>query len=179
MMVSFVARGKQIEVDQLENLLVVRTAAEEAAARVVRGECLVAWQGQLFGAGPVDGLPTEVVHFLSGSSWIPVAVVQGKDALPAVEPLAVGRLYRDADGNWMIGTGSITVRLKEELAQPAVDKALSRYGLSVKRQLKFAPNLYEAEAATPDQALKVAQAASHDEQFVYAEPTMLRQLSHR
>ena len=179
MMRTYKTRSQQIEVDQLDDLLLVKTGSADIDARLTRGECLIAWQGQLLGVEPIDRLPDDARQLLAGSSWLVVAEVRGRQSVPSVHPLSVGRLYRDQHGAWMINTGGITVRLKEGLTKSAVDQALSRYGLSVKRELKFAPNLYEAEAATPDQALDAAQAASHDEQFVYAEPNMLRELGHR
>lgn len=91
-------------------------------------------------------------------------------------------VYRDGDGQLKIDSGSLNVRFVEEVSTEEIAKLLNAHHLSIKRQLKFAPNLFtvgtEAGADGSD-AVDAARRLSSLEAVKYAEPVLIESLGGR
>jgi subtilisin family serine protease/DNA-binding transcriptional regulator YiaG len=92
-----------------------------------------------------------------------------------------GTVFRRLDeGTLMIGTNELTVKLNPEIPEPDAERRLEREeGLSSKRRLKFAPNLFVVKLSEDTDSLRIANRLQEDKDFVYAEPVMLEYISHR
>lgn len=176
---SYKVRDKSFTVDELPDLAAARVPA--AAVDDARRQGVV-WQGEVYEPAAEDEVPLADRAPLEAAGWVLLsptgrAAAAKSPSLP--EPLAMGRLYRDSEsGELMINAGRLTVRLDEGLDAEAARKALDRYGLVVKRELRFAPNLFEVEAQGRP-ALEAANDAVGDKDYRYAEPQMIKKLGHR
>ena len=177
---SFRVRGKKVEIDEIPGLLAIRLDLADFRKHPQPGSPIAAWRGMvLVTAGTVE-LPQDTRSVLESAGWILARPAPEQDApgdLPS--PEVVGRLFRDEYGEWMIGTGRLNVRFRDDLDDDTVRELLERFRLAVVRQLKFAPQLYEVQAAEEDDFLEVADELDASEALVYAEPQLMRKLGGR
>jgi subtilisin family serine protease len=87
---------------------------------------------------------------------------------------------RPEDGSIIIGTKVLTVQLQKEFTPEVIQTKLEKERLSIRRKLKFAPNLYEvivsADVDPIDEANKLHQ---NKNDFIFAEPVMIEYISRR
>jgi thermitase len=91
----------------------------------------------------------------------------------------VGRVFRHSNGNIMIGTDRLTVRLKPEISEKEIESKLKNAGLEILRQLKFAPNLFEVRVSSDKDPLDMAVELHENPDFLYAEPQMIKHIPGR
>ena len=106
--------------------------------------------------------------------------VVGADAVSGGE---LRRVYRDRGGRLLIEGRRLTVRFAAEVSEARIKEVLGNHGLSVKRRLGFAPNLFEvacAEDAEPfDDIVELARGVAGHREVVYAEPALIEALQGR
>jgi subtilisin family serine protease len=86
---------------------------------------------------------------------------------------------RPKERTLMIGTNELTVKLKPEITELNAEERLRAEGVSIKRRLKFAPNLFVVNISAETDLLKIAEKLQKDKDFVYAEPVLLEYISNR
>lgn len=90
-------------------------------------------------------------------------------------------VFVDADGHLKIDGGSLTVRFAEGASEAEIEGVLAGAGLSIRRKLKFAPNLFTVAPTGGEGADSVgaARALSASEAVEYAEPVLIEPLAGR
>jgi hypothetical protein len=88
-------------------------------------------------------------------------------------------VFRREDGGIMIGTKVLTIKLKPELSSEIIERKLADKKLSVKRHLKFAPNLFEVNVSDEVDPIDEANKLRNDKDFIYAEPVMIEHMAQR
>jgi len=141
---------------------------------------VVAWHGKKFASTKVSPLPAGSYDFLSHAGWVLTEAADGGAAVtPGVEPMIVGKVYRSKSGDLFIDSNRLTVRYRDDLDEEQVQNSLASDGLSIVRQLRMAPHLYEVEVSGDQDALDVASRLSKDDRFLYAEPQLIGQIGPR
>ncbi len=176
---SYQVRGKTVEVDQLPDVLAIRLPDGPPEAREP-GEAVARWRGQTLVILGESDIPPDTCHALETAGWLLVrSVDEPQPDAEWPEPVAVGYLFRDQRGECMVGTGRLSVRLRDELGDEEARRALERHGLRVVRRLRFAPQLYEVQVADDDDFIDVAGQLQDSEEYVYAEPQLIRKIAGR
>ncbi|MBX9949407.1 MAG: hypothetical protein K2Y39_09590 [Candidatus Obscuribacterales bacterium] len=90
-------------------------------------------------------------------------------------------VYRRSDGQIVIAGPTLNVRLAENLSDEECRNFLSELGLSVKRQLKFAPNLFVVvmDEERSEDLVSLCLNLMSKPQVLYAEPSFIENLSGR
>ncbi len=90
-------------------------------------------------------------------------------------------VYRRSDGQIVIAGPNLNVRLDANLSDVESRSFLSDYGLSIKRQLKFAPNLFVVamDKEKSDDVVALCLRLMSNSQVLYAEPGFIEGLSGR
>lgn len=98
------------------------------------------------------------------------------EAKQAAEP---GRgVVVDSDGHLKILSDALNVKFDPSLSRDAVEGILSQHGLSIRRDMKFAPNLFLVEGKT-DNTVSTAKSLNRRDDVVYAEPVLIEPLKGR
>lgn len=84
----------------------------------------------------------------------------------------------DTDGRLKIVSDALNVRFEPSIARSDVDSILGIYGLSVRRDLGFAPNLFLVTGKTAN-VVNVAKELNSLDKVVYAEPVLIEALGGR
>jgi hypothetical protein len=174
---EYFVRGRRVNVEQIAGVLAVRLppfTAEEEGAAVVRSlgdQATVRMREDeregFARAGWVFVHPNDAVARATESGEVPQAAT------------GVGRVFRHPNGEIMVGTDLLTVKLQPELSEDEAEATLASAGLQVARKLEFASNLYTVRVAGEQDPLDVARDLHGDPAFVYAEPQMIKHVPQR
>jgi subtilisin family serine protease/transcriptional regulator with XRE-family HTH domain len=168
---QYYIRNRVCEVDQLDGVVAIKidpNSRSQIPQRLNTDQLSVSQEElEVFEkAGWIFSSSEESSDFQRGSSVM-------KDQTPS------GRVFRRDDGSIMIGTKVLTVKLKEGLSSETVQRKLADENLSIKRHLKFAPNLFEVIVSAEVDPINEANKLRDDEDFIYAEPVMIEHISQR
>ncbi|MFC5379256.1 S8 family serine peptidase [Aquipuribacter nitratireducens] len=186
----FYRRGERVPVTEVDGVVAVQVADEQRQALLdgdpagderVRG---------LFGA-PATGprvtdaeldVDAEEARGLRESGWLLVRPVAGLTARGGDLPEAaedVGTVFTQADGHVLIGTRSIVVQFDPELSEEEARARAAQRGLTIVRELRFAPNQFEVAAAAGEDVLEVANDLQESGETVFAEPSFVEYIGQR
>jgi len=84
----------------------------------------------------------------------------------------------DSDGRLKVVGHALNVRFDPTLSRKDADDILGRYGLSIRREMGFAPNLFLVTGAQTD-AVSKAKLLNGLESVVYAEPVLIEPIEGR
>jgi hypothetical protein len=94
-------------------------------------------------------------------------------------PQGVGNVVVDqGDGRMKIVADALNVKFDSSLPRSKVDSILGKYGLAVKRDYGFSPNLFVVSGGTTD-AVATAKKLNSVDGIVYAEPVLIEALGRR
>jgi DNA-binding transcriptional regulator YiaG len=164
-------RNRRCEVEQLDGVVAIkvdRNTRSQMPPRLNTEQLHVSPEElEVFeNAGWIFSSDLESSDLQRGSSVV-------KDLTPS------GAVFRREDGGIMIGTKVLTVKLKEEFSSETVQRKLAAENLSIKRHLKFAPNLFEVSVSAEADPITEANKLRDDEDFIYAEPVMIEHMAQR
>jgi hypothetical protein len=91
----------------------------------------------------------------------------------------INSVFQLEDGHVLIGTQTLTVQFNEDLSPEEARARLDAKGLKVVRELRFAPNQFEAEIPADANLLDVANALQEEDDTVFAEPTFIEYIGQR
>jgi subtilisin family serine protease len=91
----------------------------------------------------------------------------------------VGKVFRRQDGQLVIGSDRLTVKLVPDMSVDEARAQLEKAGLEVLRQLKFAPNLFETRVVSGQDPIELANALQESAVTVYSEPVMVEHVDQR
>lgn len=97
-------------------------------------------------------------------------------SLPEIEQS--NRVFNDEDGNVMIATNRINLKLHPDIGPSQVGEFFKRHSLLFVREQGYAPNLFEVSTENPDVIAEVNKLSAFPE-VVYAEVQMLMHLPQR
>lgn len=182
------SRGRKVELEELENVVAVKSPPEEAAradapaTRATR-EVHAALRESTERGLPETIAPEKARGFeRAGWSFIqPTAAA--REAMRAADARdlreSVAKVYLRHDDQIVIGTGLITVRFRPDLSEADARARLEKAECEVVNHFKFAPNLFEARVVSGKDPIDVANALQEDEATVYAEPVLIEHVEQR
>ena len=170
----FYRRGERVPVTEVEGVLAVQV---EASARAMVDYSLFGEEatGER-AAQPAMEIDEEEAKALSDSGWIfvrPVSTIESARATREMPDQVsyINSVYQLEDGHVLIGTQTLTVQFRPELSDEEARARLEEEGLTVVRELRFAPNQFEVEIPAGANLLDVANALQESEDMLHAEPT--------
>ena len=182
---TYYTRGKRVTVEQVEDVLAVQLARNDAGESVARASDFGKSATRTSGEGePALTLPNDEAEAFQQAGWAFVqpsqrlarAAVEGDLPDGADE---AGAVFKRPSGRVLIGTGRLTVRLEAELTEEEAEAALRSAGLEPVRRLRFAPNLYEARVSNGRDALEKSVDLHEAAPFVSAEPVFVEHVGQR
>lgn len=128
-------------------------------------------------AASLKGVTREELERFRASGW--TFETRRERALddPATRPV-----YKDRDGRLKIGSGSLTVKFAPEVSEATIQDVLASHGLSIRRRLGFAPNLFTVAprpGGEPEDCLELARKLTTDDAVAYAEPVLVEAIEGR
>ncbi|TMJ00062.1 MAG: hypothetical protein E6G97_20995 [Alphaproteobacteria bacterium] len=84
----------------------------------------------------------------------------------------------DNDGRLKIVSDTLNVKFDSAMSRSAVESLLNRYGLSVRRDLGFSPNLFIVSGTGGD-TVETAKLLNNLDDVVYAEPVLIEAIGSR
>ena len=84
----------------------------------------------------------------------------------------------DNDGRLKVVSNSLNVKFDPAMSRDDIDSFLAKYGLSVRRDLKFSPNLFTVSGADGD-AVNKARTLNGLDKVLYAEPVLIEAIGQR
>ncbi|HZK05011.1 MAG TPA: S8 family serine peptidase [Actinomycetaceae bacterium] len=176
----FYRRGKRVPVTEVEGVVAVQVDPNAPPAPSILGDSPEDARAEVSDLG----LPEEEAQALAESGWRFVRPTRElEDAVAAREmPEGVteaGQVFQQEDGHLLIGTQSLTLQLSEDLTAEQAQEQLAERGLTVIRELRFAPNQYEVAIPPGDDLLVVANELQEDGVTVYAEPMFIEFIGQR
>jgi hypothetical protein len=84
----------------------------------------------------------------------------------------------DNDGRLKVVSDMLNVKFDPSMSRSDVESTLKQYGLSVRRELKFSPNLFTVSGSGPD-AMDKARTLNNLDKVLYAEPVLIEAVSQR
>ena len=84
----------------------------------------------------------------------------------------------DNDGRLKIVSGLLNVKFDPSMSRSDVESLLGKYGLSVRRDLKFSPNLFTVSGSGGD-AMRNARKLNNLDKVLYAEPVLIEAVGQR
>jgi len=178
-------RGKPVELQQSEDIVAVKRAAEAAATPAVgrqRAAGRARKKLRVTGRSAIQDLPSDLsadeVQAFENAGWTFLASHRAQDFGPEV----VARVFVKPGGRIALGTHRLTVKLKQTQDDSQVVQLLAKFGLRVIQQLRFAPNLYQVtmEATEPGKdALDVANELVDAGVVDFAEPEFVEVIGPR
>lgn len=173
---EYYSRGELRTVDVLEDVVAVRVAAG------VRGVTPDAFGTPSATAERTIDDPT--LAAFRDANWL--FVTPSPDVSRSVEEGAavhdtdqVGRVVRQPDGTVAVATQRLNVQLSEDLSAAEAQRALADAGLTVRNELRFAPNLFEVDAQAGEDSLAASVRLHDDPRFVFAEPAFIEHIPAR
>lgn len=179
---TYFVRGKQVTVEELEDVVAVQTEGAEARAGDESGVVRDIARAQ---AGPEDRrLTDQQLSAFAAAGWVFVRASEEmrralatRQALPNAEKIA--RVFLHPNGRILLGTDQLTVRLDPSLTEEECRRRLEQEGLTIIRKLRFKPNLYEVKTR-PGVDFLDASVRMHDEKDIeYAEPQFIEHIGQR
>lgn len=178
----FYRRGERIPVTEVDGVVAVRVADN------LRGSVDVATFGEpATGARatqPALQLDDQEARALAAAGWVlvrpasTIAAARAGGALPT-QVNEINAVYQQRDGHVLIGTRTLTVQFNPELAENEARARLQRLGLTVVRELRFAPNQFEVRVPPGTDLLDVANTLQEQEGTVHAEPAFVEFIGQR
>ncbi len=178
----FYRRGARVPVTQVEEVLAVQI--DESIRPLVDGD--------IFGepatgervAQPLLEIEEEEAKALSDSGWIFVRSGGATESARATRDMPdqvadINSVYQLEDGHVLIGTQTLIVQLNPELSEEEARDRLVEAGLTIVRELRFAPNQFEAEISAGADLLEVANSLQENEVTLFAEPTFVEYIGQR
>jgi hypothetical protein len=176
---EYFVRGERKSVEELENVVAVKIAANE------RGDATA--DASDFGRelrADDTGMGEDAADAFHGALWYfvePSPAAERALEAPAMAPNIddAGKLVKRPNGRYGIVTKRLNVQLREDLSESDVDQALTDHGLSVVTRLTFAPNLFEVDAWAHADALDASVDLHGDPRFTLAEPSLVEHVPAR
>jgi hypothetical protein len=84
----------------------------------------------------------------------------------------------DNDGRLKIVSDALNVKFDPSMSRRDVESILKEYGLSVRRDLKFSPNLFTVSGAGSD-GVEKAKTLNNLDKVLYAEPVLIEAIGQR
>ena len=178
----FYRRGERIPVTEIDDVVAVRVADN------LRGSVNPASLGEIaVGAAaprPALQLDDQEAQALEADGWLfvrpasPIAAARVSRDLPD-QLDGISAVYQQADGHVLLGTPTLTVQFEPGLTEGDARARLDRLGLTVVRELRFAPNQFEVRIPAGADQLDVANTLQEQEGTVHAEPTFVEYIGQR
>ena len=164
--------GLAAKLDRIQNLDDVRAVApgvEVGAQHRQEGSSLAAEHG----LNPGDAKAFE------NAGWTFVKPSQsGARPGQSGAPTADHDVVVDADGHLKVVGHALNVKFEPSLSRDDAEGILGRYGLSIRRAMGFAPNLFLVDGAQDDMLSK-AKSLNQLDDVVYAEPVLIEPIQGR
>lgn len=163
-------RGHRREVEQIEGVLALQVAPDSRAGITSK---LGTEQLQVSGAE---------LEVFENAGWTFVeesSASQRGSGVPEGVRTSGAVFRRPEDGTIIISTNALTIKLQPNLSEENAANKLQRERLSIKRRLKFSPNLFEVSVPTEVDPLDLANRLQEDEDVIFAEPVMIEHIQQR
>src|SRR5262245_45836253 len=154
--------AKLEQIQSLDDVRAVAPGVDVAAGDRQEGSSLAAERG----LNPGDAKAFEK------AGWTFVKPGQGS------APAADHDVVVDADGHLKVVGHALNVKFDPSLSRDAAEGILGRYGLSIRREMGFAPNLFLVTGAQDDIVSK-AKSLNQLDGVVYAEPVLIEPIQGR
>lgn len=189
----FYRRGERVPVTQVDGVVAVQVDEDQREALLQDTD---ASTERLFGEPATGPRVTEAAfdvdedeaRGLRESGWVfvrPGSSTDGtSDDVAAESALSepareVGTVYTQTDGHLLIGTRSVVVQFDAELSEDEARARAAERGLSIVRELRFAPNQFEVTAPAGADVLDVANELHESGGTVFAEPSFVEYIGQR
>ena len=177
-------RDRKIEVEEVENVVAVKVATDDAGAPKAMPDS--------FGTSAVstlreqaEGIMTdEAAEAFAKANW---SFVKPTSALSSSMTERshvdnaddVGKIIRRQDGSVGISTTRLNVQLKPEFSAEQCADIFATLQIEVITKLKFAPNLYEVQSQRWADSLEASVELHEDSRFILAEPSFIEHIPQR
>lgn len=91
----------------------------------------------------------------------------------------VGRVFKQANGQMLIGNNLLTVQLKPDLTEQEVMAVMSKKQLKIINKLGFGKHLYEVKVPEKLDFIEISNELQEQKEFLFAEPQFIEQISSR
>ena len=171
---SFQSRGKQVVLQELSDLVAVRskppragTAAASAKGVSAAGGGAAAAKRTARPAAPPDAPPEALpqVRAFEDAGWSFVPRRQAGDG--------GARVYLKSGGRVALGTDRVSVRVAGDRSETEARDVLARHGFTVLDRLKFAPNLFVAAVPAGEDPLEAVARLAATGDVEFAEPELI------
>lgn len=126
-------------------------------------------------ASGIEALKSDNITPFSEAGW---SFVERKlDNSTSAHPV-----FRDSDGQVKIDSGSLNVRFSKDVTATDIERLLTGHGLSIKKQLMFAPNLFTVapkDSSEVSDSVEIARSLEASDKIEYAEPVLIEAIAGR
>ena len=178
----FYRRGERIPVTEIDGVVAVRVADDRRG--VVNPAALGEVAAGAAASRPALQLDVQEARALEADGWLfvrpesTIAAARVSRNLPD-QLDDISAVYQQADGHVLLGTPTLTVQFDPELTEADARARLDGLGLTVVRELRFAPNQFEVVIPAGADQLEVANTLQEQAGTVHAEPTFVEYIGQR
>lgn len=183
MAIQHLLRGKQIALEEVKELRVVR--ADKMMARSAAATSVMRSLKQSARSVKAAHVEKHMSAAFEAAGWVfarnAESTTEAARSLTREPPeQAVRRVFRDADGEMFVETPRVTVALDPKYEPAEAVAKLGEMGLRPLRSLRFGRNLFEVVATDQsDRSLDVAPTVADRSEVAYAEAQLLQRLPAR
>lgn len=178
---EYYVRGERKTVDEIDDVVAVKVAADERGAPTTSATRFGAEAQPRVDDAGMDSDTAASFHqarwFFVEPSRASTRVLEEPDAVEDAD--VAGKLVKRPNGRFGIVTRRLNVQLRNDLTEAEVEDALAERRLRPLVRLRFATNLFEVDATGHADAIDASVALHEDLRFTLAEPSLIENVPAR
>lgn len=175
---EYFSRGERRTVEVLDDVVAIQVSTDTRGATP---------EAEIFGAPVRDAeqqLDGPSLEAFRNANWVfvtptPEVSRSVNEGLSVRDTEQVGQVVRRGDGTVGVATQRLNVQLSDTISPEQAPQVLADAGLTVGRQLRFAPNLFEVDAPAGEDSLAASVRLHDDPRFTFAEPAFIEHIPAR
>lgn len=175
---DYFSRGERKTVEVLDDVVAIQVSTDPRGATP---------EAAIFGAPARHAeqrLNEGSLEAFRNANWVfvsptPEVSRRVNEGLSVRDTEQVGQVVRRGDGSVGVATRKLNVQLSESISADQAQQVLADAGLTVSRQLRFAPNLFEVDAPAGEDSLAASVRLHDDSRFTFAEPAFIEHIPAR
>ncbi|HET9774192.1 MAG TPA: S8 family serine peptidase [Nitrososphaeraceae archaeon] len=179
---EYYVRGKKIEVEELTDVLAIKT--EGTSEKTMDIEKNFGTRTKLSTDKKDQSKLDEEQKIFENAGYIFIKpndqIMRAiKSGILRSELPNAGRTFIDQEGGIKIGTGRLTIKFHADVPKNQIESFINEKKLKIIRQLKFADSLYEVEIQDNIDPLDLSVEFYNNEKIIYAEPIFNEHIAER
>lgn len=175
---EYFSRGERKTVEVLDDVVAIQVSTDPRGATP---------EAAVFGAPAGDAeqrLDQHSLEAFRNANWVfvtptPEVTRSVNEGLSVHDTEQVGQVVRRSDGTVGVATRKLNVQVADTIPEAQAQEVLADAGLTVSRQLRFAPNLFEVDAPAGEDSLAASVRLHDDPRFAFAEPAFIEHIPAR